>query len=74
MAKDSGIQMRLTLMKPPSGFARRNAGCELILGSISCTAFSFLNRGIGPRALFGPCDGGYRCRGVLTSRPNMALS
>jgi len=38
----------LTLMKPPSGSARRKAGCGLILGWRSCTDSSFLKRGTGP--------------------------
>ncbi len=66
----------LTLMKPPSGFARRNAGCGFILGSKSCTFSNFLNRGTGPRGMSKVLAdlGGRKCRGDLASRPNTALS
>lgn len=40
---------RLTLIKPPSGLARRNAGWAFALGFKSCVDSTFWNLGTGPR-------------------------
>lgn len=60
----------LTLMKPPSGFALRKAGCELIFGWSSDIDRIFVNSGTGPLP-GGPCaaSGGGR-RGDIGSLPN----
>jgi hypothetical protein len=46
-----------TLMKPPSGFARRNGGCVLILGCNSAVFVHFSNLGTGPRPIGGSWGG-----------------
>jgi hypothetical protein len=48
---------RLTLIKPPSGAARRNGGCELIVGSSSAVFATFWNFGTEPRPIGGSCGG-----------------
>jgi len=44
---------RPTLMKPPSGLARRNGGWALILGFSSAVLVHFSNVGTGPRPMAG---------------------
>lgn len=46
-----------TLMKPPSGLARRNGGWALILGCRSAVLETFSNFGTGPRPIGGSCGG-----------------
>lgn len=64
----------LTLMKPPSGFALRKAGCVLILGCKSDRARIFVNSGTGPfPEAF--CDvGGPGLRGDMGSLPKSIFS
>lgn len=49
--EEGGIKR--TLIKPPSGFARRNAGCALTFGRRSCAVRIFLNSGTGPLFMMG---------------------
>ena len=66
---------KLTLMKPPSGFARRKAGCGLILGWRSCTESNLVNLGTGPRGMsVVPAWTGRICRGDFVSRPKTAFN
>jgi hypothetical protein len=66
--------MTLTLMKPPSGFARRNAGCVLTLGFKSDIDRTLLNTGTGPLP-GGPCGIWDPClRGGFESFPNTAFN
>jgi hypothetical protein len=51
------IEFLLTLMNPPSGFARRNGGCALILGCRSAVLLHVSNCGTGPRPIEGNCGG-----------------
>lgn len=46
-----------TLMKPPSGLARRNGGWALILGCKSAVLETFSNLGTGPRPMGGRWGG-----------------
>jgi hypothetical protein len=64
----------LTLMKPPSGFALRKAGCALILGCKSDRVLIFVNSGTGPfPEVF--CDvGGPGLRGEMGSLPKSMFS
>lgn len=66
----------LTLINPPSGSARRNAGCGFIFGFRFCRLSSFLNVGTGPlRESPPPADcGGRIFLGDRVSRPKTALS
>ena len=64
----------LTLIKPPSGFALRKAGCALILGCKSDRVRIFVNSGTGPfpEAFCdkeGPC-----LRGDMGSLPKSIFS
>lgn len=63
----------LTLMKPPSGFALLNAGCELTFGCRSVMARILVNSGTGPLP-GGPCCCGTGRRGDFGSFPNTAFS
>lgn len=66
---------KLTLMKPPSGFARRKAGCGLTLGWRSCTDSNLLNLGTGPRGMSAvPGWTGRVCRGDFASLPKTAFN
>lgn len=51
------VEAGLTLMNPPSGFARRNGGCVLILGCKSAVLTHFSNCGTGPRPTGANCGG-----------------
>lgn len=63
-----------TLMKPPSGFALRNAGCALTFGCRSASVRTLLNSGTGPLP-GGPCDvGGPGRRGDVVSLPKTAFN
>ena len=46
--KAQTCRVELTLINPPSGFARRNGGWVLTMGRSSLTPRSFLNSGTGP--------------------------
>lgn len=59
-----------TLIKPPSGLARRNAGCTLVRGCSSCTDLIW-NFGTGPRP--GTCDCNEPERGDRDPGPNALL-
>ena len=67
-------RLQQTLMKPPSGFARRKGGWALILGSRSLGCVTLRNLGPGPL----PPDVSCCCdRGILGERaslPKTALS
>lgn len=64
-----------TLMKPPSGCARRNGGCALILGCRSAVLTHFSNLGTGPRPMGGSCGGlGLVVLGERASRLYTAFS
>jgi hypothetical protein len=64
---------QLTLIKPPSGFALRNAGWALTFGCKSVIDLIFVNSGTGPLP-GGPVDCGTGRRGDFGSLPNTAFN
>lgn len=59
---------RPTLIKPPSGWARRKGGCVFIFGSSSAVLAHLVNFGTGPLPIGGSCGGfGFAVRGDRAS-------